>query len=97
MTELKPIYTGYQPTGKEPDELHPPTGGTSVQKPLSIDGQPLSTKQLHELITSQALTIERLYSEVWRYRAALKEIAEYPYNNFYVDCGIRVIAEKVLK
>lgn len=30
----------------------------------SIDGEPLSTKQLHELITSQAMTIDRLYGEI---------------------------------
>lgn len=31
-----------------------------------MNNEPLSTKQLHEIITTQALTIERLYSEVGR-------------------------------
>ena len=31
---------------KAPDELHPPSGGSGVQHPLTIDGEPLSTKQL---------------------------------------------------
>ena len=67
VSEPRPIWiAGYQPTGKAPDELHPPSGGSGVQHPLTIDGEPLSTKQLHELITSQALTIDKLYSEVGR-------------------------------
>ena len=40
----------------------------------TINGEPLSTKQLHELITSQAMTIDRLYGEVGRYRKVLTEI-----------------------
>ena len=75
-------------------------GGVSEQKPIyytlddnelyklrkiTINGEPLSTKQLHELITSQAMTIDRLLGDVERYRAALKEIA-----NIYEDGGIRL-------
>jgi predicted P-loop ATPase/GTPase len=32
----------------------------------SLNGEPLSTKQLHEVITSQSMTIDKLYSEVGR-------------------------------
>ena len=42
----------------------------------TIDGQPLSTEQLHELIVSQSMTIDRLLGEVGRYRSVLTEIVE---------------------
>jgi len=32
----------------------------------TIDGQPLSTEQLHELIVSQSMTIDRLLTEIGR-------------------------------
>lgn len=100
MNEFVKNFGGYQPTGKAPDELHPPTGGSGVQHPFTINNEPLSTKQLHEVIVSQALTIDRLLGEVGRYRAALKEIElaveEYEKwgmgNNKVLD-----IIEKVLK
>ena len=68
-TKWTPTYTfitGYQPTGKAPDELHPPSCGSGVQNPITINNEPLSTKQLHELITSQAMTIDRLLGEIGR-------------------------------
>ena len=43
---------------------------------LTINSEPLSTKQLHELIVSQSMTIDRLLGEVGRYRSVLAEIVE---------------------
>lgn len=92
---------GYQPR-KEPENtpLNPPSGGSGVQHPLTLNGEPLSTKQLHEVIISQSMTIDRLLGEVGRYRAAMNEIElaveEYEKwgmgNNKVLD-----IIEKVLK
>lgn len=66
-TKWTPTYTfitGYQPTGKAPDELHPPSGGSNVFDPLINNSESLSAKQLHELITSQSMTIDRLLGEI---------------------------------
>lgn len=71
MTEHR---QGYQLKGEPPDELHPPTGGTGVQKQPTINNEPLSTKQLHELITSQAMTIDRLLGEVGRLRTLVRDV-----------------------
>ncbi len=54
VTEPKPIYNTLD--NNELAKIHK----------ASINNEPLSTKQLHELITSQAMTIDRLLGEVWR-------------------------------
>ena len=41
---------------------------------ITMNGEPLSTKQLHDLITSQSMTIDRLLGEVGEYRAAFELI-----------------------
>ena len=64
MTEPKPIYNTL-----DDNEL------AKIHK-ASINGEPLSTKQLHELIVSQSMTIDRLLGEVGRYRSVLTEIVE---------------------
>ena len=88
MTEPKPIWiAGYQPTGKAPDELHPPSGGSSVFNPLIINNEPLSTKQLHEQITSQAMTIDRLLGEIAKRDNDIKVL------EFAVDKGLDRIVE----
>jgi len=56
VTEPKPYWIGGAKDGRFSCQLIP----------LEMNGEPLSTKQLHELITLQAMTIERLYSEVGR-------------------------------
>ncbi len=43
---------------------------------ITINGEPLSTKGLHELITAQSMTIDRLLTEVGCYRSVLAEIVE---------------------
>lgn len=88
MSEPRPYWiAGYQPTGKAPDELHPPSGGSGVQHPITIDGEPLSTKQLNELITSQALTIDRLLGEIAKRDNDIKVL------EFAVDKGLDRIIE----
>ena len=51
------------------------------------NGEPLSTKQLHELITSQAMTIDRLYGEVNRYKQAFVELGECLQKGNYIRAG----------
>ena len=41
-----------------------------------MNSEPLSTKQLHELIVSQSMTIDRLLGEVGRYRSVLIDVVE---------------------
>ena len=56
MSEPRPIWIGGAKDGRFPCQLIP----------LEINNEPLSTKQLQELITSQAMTIDKLCSEVGR-------------------------------
>jgi hypothetical protein len=79
---------GYQPL-KEPENtpLNPHSGGSGVQHPMVIDGEPLSTKQLHELITSQSMTIDRLLGEVNRYKQAFVELGECLQKGYYLKAG----------
>lgn len=53
----------------------------------SINGEPLSTKQLHEVITSQAMTIDRLLGEVNRYKQAFVELGECLQKGNYIKAG----------
>ena len=62
MSEPRQRYT-VSPT----KPTKPPAGPAPTPPPgPTINNEPLSTKQLHEQITLQAMTIERLYSEVGR-------------------------------
>jgi hypothetical protein len=76
---------GYQPR-KEPENtpLNPPSGGSGVQHPLTLNGEPLSTKQLHEVIISQSMTIDRLLGEVGRYRAAMEQMRKQYKKGHYI-------------
>jgi hypothetical protein len=53
----------------------------------SINSEPLSTKQLHELITSQAMTIDRLLGDVNRYKQAFVELGECLQKGNYIKAG----------
>ena len=61
MSEPKPIWIGGAKDGRFSCQLIP----------LEMNGEPLSTKQLHELITSQAMTIDRLLGEVGKLKMYL--------------------------
>lgn len=54
----------------------------------SINGEPLSTKQLHELITSQSMTIDRLLGEIAKRDDDIK-VLEYA-NNKLLDIVIEL-------
>ena len=62
MTEPKPQWEGLYDVGASstnaPDYVTKFTG--------TINGEPLSTEQLHELIVSQSMTIDRLLTEIGR-------------------------------
>jgi len=63
----------------------PPTGPAPTPPPgPTLNGEPLSTKQLHELITSQAMTIDRLCGEVERYRVAFEQMREQYKKGHYI-------------
>ena len=70
MTEQKSIYDDdtCRISSNAPDYL--------VKWNPTINSEPLSTEQLHELIVSQSMTIDRLLGEVGRYRSVLTEIVE---------------------
>ena len=72
MTEPKPIYNTL-----DDNEL------AKIHK-ASINGEPLSTEQLHELIVSQSMTIDRLLGEVGRYRAALEQMRKQYKKGHYI-------------
>lgn len=50
----------------------------------SLNGEPLSTKQLHEVIVSQSMTIDRLLGEVGRYRAAMEQMRKQYKKGHYI-------------
>ena len=72
MSEPKPIYYTL-----DDNELY------KLRK-ITINGEPLSTKQLYELITSQAMTIDRLLGEVERYRVAFEQMREQYKKGHYI-------------
>ena len=51
---------------------------TTEPKPtyMNMNNEPLSAKQLHELIVSQSMTIDMLLTEIGCYRSVLAEIVE---------------------
>ena len=75
VTEPKPIYNTLD--NNELAKIHK----------ASINNEPLSTKQLHELITSQAMTIDRLLGEIATRDDDIKVL------EFAVDKGIDRIIE----
>jgi hypothetical protein len=71
MTEPKPIYDDgtCRSSTNAPDYV--------AKWNPSINGEPLSTKQLHEVIVSQSMTIDRLLGEVGECRAKNKHVCEW--------------------
>jgi hypothetical protein len=67
MSEPKPIYDDgtCRSSTNAPDYV--------AKWNPSINGEPLSKKQLHEVITSQSMTIDRLLGEVARRDDEIKE------------------------
>jgi hypothetical protein len=61
--------------------------GSGCEKFIPLNGEPLSTKQLHEVITSQAITIDRLLGEVNRYKQAFVEVGECLQKGNYIKAG----------
>ena len=60
----------------------------------SINGEPLSTKQLHEVIVSQSMTLDRLLGEVGRYRAAMERIKAHLIQGEWIE-AMAIIREMV--
>lgn len=75
MTEPKPIYNTL-----DDNEL-------AKIGEATLNNEPLSTKQLHELITSQAMTIDRLLGEIAKRDNDIKVL------EFAVDKGLDRIIE----
>jgi hypothetical protein len=78
MTEPKPIYDDgtCRSSTNAPDYV--------AKWNPSINGEPLSTKQLHEVIVSQSMTIDRLLGEVGRYRAAMEQMRKQYKKGHYI-------------
>lgn len=78
MTEPKPIYDDgtCRSSTNAPDYV--------AKWNPSINGEPLSKKQLHEVIVSQAMTIDRLLGEVGRYRAAMEQMRKQYKKGHYI-------------
>lgn len=86
MTESKPIYvTDYAYSGNafEPKQKHSispekptdlPPGSTPPPLNLTINGEPLSTKQLHEIITSQNIRNDTSLTQIDELMNTLKHI-----------------------
>lgn len=62
--------------------------GSGCEKFIPLNGEPLSTKQLHEVIVSQAMTIDRLLGEVAKRDDDIK-VLEYA-NNKLLDIVIEL-------
>ena len=75
MSEPKPIYNTL-----DDNEL------ANIRE-ATLNNEPLSTKQLHELITSQAMTIDRLLGEIAKRDNDIKVL------EFAVDKGLDRIVE----
>ena len=75
MSEPKPIYNTL-----DDNEL-------AKIREATLNNEPLSTKQLHELITSQAMTIDRLLGEVNRYKQAFVDLGECLQKGNYIKAG----------
>ena len=90
MTEPKPIYTGGR-IGLPGSDIQTSDNVARWTNPTTdkwvINGEPLSTMQLHELITSQAMTIDRLLGEIAKRDNDIKVL------EFAVDKGLDRIVE----
>ena len=64
MTETKPIYKMVEKILDKKIE----------SMTLSINGEPLSTKQLHEIIISQNMTIDRLLDDKSHYMDVVQKL-----------------------
>jgi hypothetical protein len=81
MTEPKPIYDDgtCRSSTNAPDYV--------AKWNPSINGEPLSTKQLHEVIVSQSMTIDRLLGDVNRYKQAFVELGDCLQKGNYIKAG----------
>jgi len=107
MTESKPIYvTDYAYSGNtsEPKQKHStsaekptdlPPGSTPPPLNLTINGEPLSTKQLHEIITSKNITIDKLLTDRNDHVNALQNIYDCLERKAYNKA--KIIIEDTLK
>jgi len=64
MTEHKPYWIGGAKDGQF----------SCMLVPLKMDGEPLSTKQLHEIITAQNMTIDRLLDDKSHYMEVVRKL-----------------------
>jgi hypothetical protein len=81
MSEPKPIYDDgtCRSSTNAPDYV--------AKWNPSLNGEPLSTKQLHEVIVSQSMTIDRLLGDVNRYKQAFVELGECLQKGNYIKAG----------
>jgi len=84
MTEPKPIYNTL-----DDNEL------AKIHK-ASINGEPLSTEQLHELIVSQSMTIDTALTRNGELVDALKQLHEIFKNGDFTTKHINDIINKAL-
>ena len=100
MTEPKPIYN----TLNDYELAMIRQKEKTANQTITINGQPLSMKQLQELIVSQSMTIDAALTRQGELVDALKRIAEYkkykwkllPHQNELLEEVVK-IAEEVLK
>ena len=64
MTEHKPYWIGGAKDGRF----------SCIAVPLKMDSEPLSTKQLHEIIISQNMTIDRLLDDKSHYMEVVRKL-----------------------
>ena len=64
MTETKPYWIGGAKDGRF----------SCMLVPLKMDNEPLSTKQLHEIITAQNMTIDRLLDDKSHYMDVVQKL-----------------------
>ena len=64
MTETKPYWIGGAKDGRF----------SCMLVPLKMDNEPLSTKQLHEIIISQNMTIDRLLDDKSHYMEVVRKL-----------------------
>ena len=83
MSETKGLYDGGRIglPGSDIQASDNVARWTSNPNPITINNEPLSTKQLHEVITSQAITIDRLLGEIAKRDDDIK-VLEYANDKF---------------
>jgi hypothetical protein len=79
MTEPKPTYSI---SPEKPKDL--PPGSTPLPLNLTINGEPLSTKQLYEIITSQNIRNDQTLIKNDELVKAIKEIRNLVNGTYYI-------------